>query len=225
MKLKIQLFAADTITYDEATLVEAQNELNEIDEAVTSAMETINQQIDDVVETSTDQETQNQLQEVTNEIDKEKNGFSEAFAGLSSVISSALEIFNANKSQFSSEIKAWIESFNATVNGIKKAYTAEGATQGVETIKTATQEIVSSGIKISGYTRGIVTEAVNMLASGGKLIKGVTGNSPQQLVQKGIGTIATLFNSGKTNPGGTIISQLVGKLGQGFSSWITGKVA
>ncbi len=220
MDLKIQLFAEDTITYDEASLTEAQNQLQEIEEAVTSSVETINQQIQEVVETSTDKETQTELQEVTNEIEKDKNSFSEAFAGLTTVINTALELFNANKSQFSSEIKAWIESFNTTVNGLKKAYTAEGATQGVETVKTAAQEIVNSGIKISGYTRGIVTETVNIMASSGKMIKGITGSSPQQLVQKGVGTIATLLGSGKSNPGGTIISQLFGKLNSGIAAFL-----
>ena len=220
MKLKIQLFAEETVSYDTAALTEAKEELNSIQNDVLSAMETVVQQMTEVTETNTDQETQNQMQEVTSEINNDKDRLAEAFTGLSTVISAALEIFSENKNQFTSEIQAWIESFKSTIDGVKQGYTAEGATQGAETVKSSLQGIADSGIKISGYTRGIVTETVNIIKNSGNLVKGVTGSSPQELVNQSVGTIKTLLTNNAANPDGSIIRSLGNRLGSALAAFL-----
>ena len=154
-------------------------------------------------------------------IEGKKTSYVASLGDMTAFLESLIALFTANETQISTEIKEWLATFKDAGANLQKGWTAEGATQGVETVKAAGQEIIASGIKISEYTRGTVKEVSNIIASSGKLIKGVTGSSPQELVQKGVGTIATLFSSASSNPGGTIVSQLIGKLGSGFASWFT----
>jgi ABC-type transporter Mla subunit MlaD len=215
MKLNIQLFAdSGNVTYNKADLEQVKNELDKVITDISEALDLISQYISEVYENNFDEETKANLDEVLKAINAGKTSHVEALSNLEGFITSLLGVIASNESQMGSELSEWLSTFKNAISGVKQAYTAEGAEQGIETVKTAAQEMVSSGLKISGYTRGIVNESVNMLVSGGKLIKGVTGQSPQQLVQTGIGTIKTLLSSAGSNPGGTIVSQLFGKLGQ-----------
>ena len=225
MKLNIQYFADDaTITYDKQKLEEVKQKIDKIATDVDEAFAEIVRQIKYICDSENfDPETQQLLQEVLEMIEGKKNQYVASLGDMSGFLTSLISLFTANEGQISNEIKEWLATFKSAGEGVKKAYTAEGATQGVETVTTAAQEMVTSGVKISQYTRGIVNESVNMLVSGGKMVKGITGQSPQELVQKGVGTIATLFSSASSNPGGTIVSQLIGKLGSGFASWFTAK--
>jgi hypothetical protein len=223
MRLNIQYFADDaTITYDKQQLEEVKQKIDKIASDVDEAFAEIVRQIKYICDGENfDAETQQLLREVLEMIEGKKNQYVASLGDMSGFLTSLISLFTANEGQISNEIKEWLTTFKSAGEGLKKAYTAEGATQGAETVKAAAQEMVNSGVKISGYTRGIVNETVNIIANGGKAIKGITGSSPQQIVQKGIGTIATLFGNAGSNPGGTIVSQLFGKLGSGFASWFT----
>ena len=225
MKLNIQYFAEDaTITYDKTKLEEVKQNIDKIAADVEEAFEEIVRQIKYICDGENfDPETVQLLNEVLEMIEGKKTQYVASLSDMSGFLNSLIALFTANENQISNEIKEWLATFKNAGAGLKKAYTAEGATQGVETIKAATTEMVNSGVKISGYTRGIVNETVNIIANGGKLIKGISGKSPQDLVQQGVGTIATLFGNASSNPGGTIVSQLFGKLGSSFASWFTAK--
>ena len=229
MKLNIQYFAEagdNTITYDKQKLEEVKQSIDQIATDIEEAFEVIVRQIKFICDGENfDNETRELLNEVLALIDTKKKSFIDSLFDMSGFLDSLIALFTANENQISNEIREWLSTFKTVGEGAKNAYTAAGATQGVDTINAATQELIDSGVKISGYTREIVKESVNMLVSGGKLIKGVTGNSPQELVQKGVGTISTLLTSVGNNPGTSITSQLFGKLGQFAMSFFNGKAA
>ena len=220
LEFNIQMFAEDgAVGYNKAELENVKSEIDQITDDIASALDLISSYIKEIYDNNFGPEIKENLDEVLKAIEEGKTAHVDSLDKLEGFIGSLLEVITANESQMVSELGEWLATFRSALSGAKQAYTAEGATQGTETVKAAAQEMINSGVKISQYTRGIVAESVNMLASGGKMIKGVTGQSPQELVQTGIGTIKTVLQSAASNPGGSIISQLFGKLGHNAFSF------
>ena len=207
MKYNLQYFAdggefdieVDVVTDAAKTMEDAGKEIEQ-------STEVINEAVKEVADTS-DQQAAEDLGQVTTEITSNGEKLTSAISGLVGLASSVLGIVTQNSGAFSGEIQGWIATAKHVMTGIPAAYTAEGASQGMDTVKSAGQEMLQSGIKISQYSRGLVDESVNMLVAGGKMVKGLTGKSPQELVDKGIGTIATLF---KVPQAGSVITNIIG---------------
>ncbi len=216
MKLDIQMFAEGEMTYNVPELETGQNELQDAGKEAEAAEANIQKQIEEVSQT-TNVDT-GALDEVKKDINTSTAELSTNINGLVGLLSQFIGIVTANEGEIKSEIEGWIQTFGTAVTGIQKAWTAEGAEQGVSTVVEAGKEMMTSGINISKHGREIAKEVVNIVVSGGKMVKGITGQSPQQLVNTGVGAIGQLFSAAASNPLGSIITQINSKIGASMTS-------
>ena len=207
MKLNIQLFAdgAGTMTYDKAGLESVRNTINDLYKSYEGTLDTIKTEISNIanVNFGTDNEINEQIQQCLKLIENAKLDQLEAMASYTDFLNALIAGLSSNENALVSELGAWAQTFQTVITGVKAAYTAEGAEQGLDTVTGSVKEIAGSALKISQSTRTIVNEATNILVNSGRLVKGVTGQSPQQLVQTGIGTMKTLL--GSIGSGGSMV--------------------
>ena len=220
MKLNIQLFAEGTMTYDLAGLQEVRDNLTRLYGRYEGALDTIKSEIKSIVDENfgDNSEIKSLLNECLKLIEQTKLDQLDDLDSQAKFVDEVSSNIQSNELTLSGELGAWMSAFTGQIIPNAKAfYTAEGASQGMETVSTSLKEIGKSALNISKSTREAVVEASNILANSGRLVMGVTGKSPQQLVQQGIqmGQSAMSTLMGFAGSGGSVLSGITGALGTG----------
>lgn len=198
----------NAMTYDKEQLEQISQQINKTKDAISASLSIITKALQELFNNDNfDPQTKAELNDIITTIKGADTKYGESLAGIANFLVELVQIFVANESKITNELKDWVSTFKTSIDTLKGGYTATGVEKGSYSASSYASDMLNSALTISQNTKSSVKELINMGANTGKAFKSVTGYSAQDFVNKGAGTIKTLF--GNANLENSIIGRFV----------------